>query len=152
MAIQRWDPLQGLMDLQQKMNHLFEDTLARTGERNGERSEAAAAGWRPPIDLHEEDDAYVLRTDLPGVSASEVEIRIEEGTLRLSGERKRDGSVGREAYLRVERPHGRFTVQVTLPPSVEPDGIRATHHNGVIEVRLPKRRPRSASRIEIEPR
>jgi len=151
MAIQRWDPLQGLIDLQHKMNHLFEDTLSRSGGRNGGENESTS-GWKPPIDLHEEDDAYVLRTDLPGVASGDVEIRIEDGSLHLSGERKPDGSVGRESYLRMERPHGRFAVQVALPPSIEADGIRATHHNGVIEIRLPKRRPRSASRIEIKPR
>ncbi|MDH3592552.1 MAG: Hsp20/alpha crystallin family protein, partial [Planctomycetota bacterium] len=118
---------------------------------NGGSSEGAS-GWRPPVDLHEEDDAYVLRTDLPGVSASEVEIRVENGSLHLLGERRMDSTPGRDAYLRVERPHGRFTVQVALPPSVDADEIRATHHNGVIEVRLPKRRARSASRIEIKPR
>jgi HSP20 family protein len=152
MAIQRWDPLQGLMDLQQKMNHLFEDTLARSGDGNGVAGEAPSSAWKPPVDLHEEDDAYVLRTDLPGVSVDEVEIRVEGGALHLLGERRMEGAVARDAYLRVERPYGRFGVQVALPPSVDPDQIRATHHNGVIEVRLPKRRPRSASRIEIKPR
>jgi HSP20 family protein len=151
MAIQRWDPLQGLMDLQEKMNHLFEDTLARSG--GNDRGEAeASSGWRPPMDLYEEADRYVLRTDLPGVAASDVEIEIESGTLHLRGERKMDGVVRREAYLRVERPYGRFSVQVELPSSVEQQGIRATHQNGVIEILLPKRKPQTPSRIEVQPR
>jgi HSP20 family protein len=151
MAIQRWDPLRDLMDLQEKMNHLFENTLARSGGQ--ERGEAeGSASWKPPMDLFEEGDRYVLRTDLPGVSASDVEIQVENGTLHLRGERTMDGAVKREAYLRVERPYGRFSVQVALPPSVEQQGIRATHHNGVIEVLLPKKKPRTPSRIEVKPR
>ena len=151
MAIQRWDPLRDLMDLQEKMNHLFESTLARSGGNDRVETEAST-GWKPPMDLFEEADHYVLRTDLPGIAVTDVDIQVENGSLHLRGERKMDGAVKREAYLRVERPYGRFSVQVALPPSIEQQGIRATHHNGVIEILLPKKRPQVPSRIEVKPR
>jgi HSP20 family protein len=151
MAIQRWDPLRDLMGLQEKMNHLFETALSRSGDQElGDGSGSTA--WKPPMDLFEEPERYVLRADLPGVSATEVEIQVENGDLFLRGERKMDGTIQRESYVRVERPYGRFAVQVALPPSVEQQSIRATHHNGVIEVLLPKKKPRAASRIEVKPR
>jgi HSP20 family protein len=148
MAIQRWDPLRDLVQLQERMNSMFEEALSRTVGSDGGQG-VASTGWKPPLDLFEEAERYVLRADLPGIGASDVHIQVEDGTLTLRGERKLDASVSREAYLRVERPHGKFTVQVSLPPSVEQAGIRAVHRNGVVEVILPKKEESVPSRIEI---
>jgi HSP20 family protein len=148
MAIQRWDPLRDLLQIQERMNKLFEDVLARSA--GGEGPEALDyAGWKPPVDVVEHHDRYLLRADIPGVTVEEVELEVEDGTLVLRGERKPDPSVSREAYLRAERPHGRFALQLALPPSVDPKGIRAAHGNGVLEVVLPKRREDVPSRIKV---
>ena len=69
--------------------------------------------------------------------------------MQLRGERGSNGGPSQEGYLRVERPHGRFNAEVTLPPSVDVEGIRATHRNGVIEITLPKKRPTDPNSIEI---
>lgn len=148
MAIQRWDPMRDLMDLQGKMKTLFDEALARSAGPHGAEA-SSASGWQPPMDLYEEPKRYVLQVDLPGVAAAEVDVQVEDGNLVLRGERKMDPAVKHEAYLRVERPYGRFAVRVALPPSVEPGGIQATHRNGVIEVALPKREPEPPSRIEV---
>ena len=148
MAIQRWDPLRDLVQLQEKMNTMFDEALSRTVGPDG-ADPAASTGWKPPLDLFEEPERYVLRADLPGVVSSDLQIQVEDGTLSLRGDRKLDANVSREAYLRVERPYGQFSVQVSLPPSVEQSGIKATHRNGVIEVILPKKKESEPSRIEI---
>jgi len=150
MAIQRWDPVRELTGLQQKMNRLFDETFSRSTGTGDDP--ATAAGWRPSMDLFEEQDRYIMRADLPGVAAGDVEIKIDGGTLHLSGERKMDGDVTRDSYLRVERPYGRFTLQVSLAPSVDPTGIRATHGNGVIEIVMPKRSKSEPSTIEVSTR
>jgi HSP20 family protein len=137
MAIQRWDPLRDMLQLQERMNRLFEEVLARSSEP-GRAEATATTGWKPPLDLFEDDGRYVLRADLPGVAAADVELQVEDGRLVLRGERRLDPSVDGKAYLRVERPHGRFAVEVALPPSVDVRGIQATHRNGVMEVSMPK--------------
>lgn len=148
MAIQRWDPLRDLVQLQEKMNSMFDDALSRTvGPEGG--GALGSAGWKPPVDLFEEPARYVLRADLPGISASDVQIQVEEGKLTLRGERKLDSGVSREAFLRVERPYGRFSVQIALPPSVDSSGVRARHRNGVIEIEMPKKEESVPSRVEI---
>ena len=147
MAIQRWDPLRELMELHQKMNRLFEETLGRSA---GAGPEAAGGNaWKPNADLFEDDDRYVLRADLPGVAAADVEIRIDNGTLFVRGERKIDDTIERESYLRVERPYGRFALEIALAPSVDPAAVQATHRNGVIEIQLPKKKAESPSHVEI---
>ena len=148
MAIQRWDPQRDMIDLQGRMNRLFDEALSRSvGSEPSER--LGSTVWRPPMDLIEEPSRYILRADLPGVVATDVEIQVEDGKLVLRGERRLDPSLARENYLRVERPQGRFAVQISLPPSVQHSAIRATHRNGVVEVILPKRKEEPPSRIEL---
>lgn len=147
MAIQRWDPVRDLVELQNRLNRMFEDVLSRSNG-SGEGEEAV---WHPPVDLHEESGRYVLQVDLPGVSAEEVEIQIENGTLRLRGERRpREG--GAESFVRTERPRGPFSVQVALPPSVDARRVRASQRNGVVEVELPKRQSEPPNRIDVTPK
>ena len=149
MAIQRWDPVKDMMGLQERVNRLFEDTFSRSsGPQDIET--LASSGWRPPVDLFETPDGYVLRVDLPGVAAGEVDVQIDASMLTLRGDRRADPSVPRESFLRLERPFGPFALQVALPPSVERQGIAATHRDGVLEVRLPKRREEAPSRLKVE--
>jgi HSP20 family protein len=147
MAIQRWDPMRDLVDLQSRIRRLFDDALTQGGDESGEYGETGS--WRPAVDLFEDGDRYLLRADLPGVAPGDVEIHIEEDTLILRGARHEEAGVPREQFLRVERPHGRFAAQMALPPSVDRDGIQATHGNGVIEIVLPKRRPRAPNRVRV---
>ena len=150
-AIQRWDPQRDMVELQGSMNRLFDEALSRSvGSEPYET--LGSAGWRPPVDLIEEPARYVLGADLPGVSAADVEIQIEEGKLVLRGERRSDPALSRENFLRVERPQGHFALQIALPPSVQPGAIRATHRNGVVEVILPKRKEDPPNRIEVSSR
>ncbi len=146
MVIQRWDPLRNLLHLQERVNRLFEESLARSGVV---RETEAPTAWRPPVDLHEQDDRYVLRADLPGMDGSTVEVQVEEHDLVLRGERGVDSSVPRESYLRLERPSGSFVVRITIPESVNRQAIGAAHRNGVLEVVLPKRREESRARIQV---
>ena len=151
MAIQRWDPLRDLLRLQEGMNRMFEDAFARSGGA-AETESLATGGWRPSVDIFEQGPQYVLRADLPGVPPDGVEIEVEGDALTLRGERKSDPAVERESYLRIERPQGRFSVQVALPPSVERSAIRASQRDGVLEVVLPKKEERAPSRLKIDVR
>ncbi len=149
MAIQRPDPFRGLIELQERVNRLFDEVVSRSfGPGGAEAAEASA--FRPPVDLYEHPERYVVSADLPGVAPEDVQVTVEDGTLVLRGERKPDPHVPRDAYLRVERPHGAFAVTLTLPPSVDPDGIRARHENGVLEVTLPKKAPSTVGKIAVE--
>jgi len=149
MAIQRWDPLRDLRDIRERMNRLFDDAAARD-PRAGRAETVASTGFKPPVDVFEDGDRYILRADLPGLTTSDVDIEVENGTLVLRGERKPDPGVPSESYLRTERPHGRFSLQLALPPSIDRQNIRATHVAGVLEVVLPKRKEDAPSRIKVQ--
>jgi HSP20 family protein len=137
MAIQRTDPLRDLAKLQEQMNRLFDKTSARTLGPAGEPD--AGTGWKPPVDLYEEQDRYVLLADLPGVRASDIQLHVERGVLRIEGERAAPAGTRADSFLRVERRHGRFSLKIYLPPSADPTAISARHRIGVLEITLRKK-------------
>jgi HSP20 family protein len=146
MTITRWDPFRDLMTIQDRMNRLFQDTLSRShGQENIE-----GGSWAPAVDIFESGDRIVLRADLPGLEQSDIELRVDENTLVLKGERRVPTDVRPEEYHRSERPHGPFLRSFNLPGNVDQGGIRATHRNGVLEVVLPKKQEAKAKAIRVD--
>ena len=148
MAIRRPDPTRAISELQDRVNRLFEEIRGRSSGTDPE--EGRSGGWNPPVDLVEHDRGYVLRADLPGVDPAELRIEVEGDVLMLRGERRPEARLSSEAYLREERPRGRFEVKLSLPPSVDPAGIRASQRAGVLEVDLPSRRAAEVDPIRVE--
>jgi len=146
MSITRWDPFRDLMTIQERMNRLFQDTLSR--QRGQEELESGQ--WGPAVDIYETGDRIVLRADLPGVEQGEIEIRVDDNTLVLKGERKPPADMKPENIHRAERPHGPFLRSFSLPQNVDQAAIRATHKNGVLELTLPKRQEAKAKAIRVE--
>jgi HSP20 family protein len=147
MAIQRWDPLREVLRLQERMNRLFEEVTARSGDAG----DADATGaFKPAVDMYEMPDRYVVVADLPGIAPGDVDVNIQEGVLSLTGERRADPTIPADAYLRIERPRGRFALQIALPPSVDRQGIEAKRREGMLEVVLPKKKEHVQSKIQVE--
>jgi HSP20 family protein len=141
MAIQRWDPVRDLLHLQERVNQMFEDVLTRSGVAHDVEPVSATA-WKPALDLLELDDRFEVRVDLPGVPQEDVHVDVDESGLHVRGERRPDTSASRDAYLRADRPVGKFHVPLSLPPSVDRTRIEARHRDGVLLIVLPKREPR----------
>jgi HSP20 family protein len=105
--------------------------------------------WVPPVDLVEAEDHFVLKADLPGLTESDVNIEVQDGTLTVSGERKAEHEQREKGWYRIERSFGRFSRSLTLPDGVDADRIAASFNHGVLEVRIPKPEERKPRRIEI---
>ena len=141
MALVRFEPIRELDALQREMNRLFGTAL------NGESS--GAKGWLPAMDLVEEEDALVLRADLPGVGEGSINVEFQENVLTISGERHAEASGQNGGFRRIERPSGAFSRSLTLPEGVDPDSVQASFTNGVLEVRVPKPEERKPRRVAI---
>ena len=124
-----------------EVDRLF-DAFFGQGERDARR-------WVPPMDLVEAERRFVLKADLPGLGEGDVAIEVEDGTLRISGERKAEREQSERGWYRIERPFGSFSRSLTLPDGVDPAGIEASFENGVLEVTIPKPAERKPRRIEI---
>lgn len=105
------------------------------------------AAWTPAFDVTETDTAFVLHGDLPGLTQKDIEVRIEDDVLTVSGERKALRSEDEQQALRLRRPVGVFRRRFTLPDTVNSEAVQASYTNGVLELVLPKQEPVDRSRI-----
>jgi HSP20 family protein len=151
MALVRWDSSRELSSLQAEMNRLFQtffDTPA-SGSGSGSGGNSGLRRWRPPMDLVETEDHFVLRADLPGVDENDVKVELEDSVLTISGERRHEQEVKQGGYYRIERASGNFARQLTLPDGVDADAVEASFDKGVLEVRIPKPAEHQPRRVAI---
>ncbi len=137
-AIVRFDPFRDLQTIQARMNRLFDEVFGRRSSFTTGGEEMPMAAWTPAVDLWETPDAYLLRAELPGVTREDVKVEVSDNTLVLSGERRPAGNLKEHQCLRQEGDYGPFYRAITLPATVEPDGIQARVQHGVLEVIVPK--------------
>jgi HSP20 family protein len=109
-----------------------------------------ADAWWPALDIAEHDDGFVLKVELPGVKADDIEVSVVNNVLTISGVKKEAAEKEGENYYHVERRHGSFRREVQLPGSVDPDKVEATFRDGVLRVNLTKTETAKARRIEIK--
>lgn len=143
---ERWEPFRELEQVTERMRRMLDETLSGLGGWSSALLEAA--GWSPLVDLEEQDDAYVLEAELPGVKRSDVEIELIGNELAISGELKEKDRSG--IVRRRTRRTGRFDYRMTLPEQVEADQIEASLADGVLTVRVPKSERAQHTKIEIK--
>jgi len=130
-----WDPLKDLVQVQQRMNNLFESALARTDFDTA----AGLDSWAPVADVHEAQERLYLCLELPGFEQSEINLKVDGDHLIVEGERRMDADANRGQFHRVERAYGKFSRRFPLPSRFDRDCIQATYRNGVLEISLPAR-------------
>jgi len=143
-TITRWEPSRGGGSLQDQVSRLFEDTLTR-----GRSGQADLATWAPAVDIYETESELVVKADLPDLQENDIDVRVENNTLTIRGERKVDQEVNEDGYLRMERGYGSFTRSFSLPNTVNTEGIRAEYRNGALTVRMAKREESKTKQIKI---
>ena len=111
---------------------------------------ADSGAWLPPVDIHEENDQFLLHMDLPGVDPKAVQITSEQGVLTIRGQRAESLREARDGYRRLERISGEFQRRFSLPESADVENIKAKALNGVLEVTIPKLAQVQPQRITVE--
>jgi HSP20 family protein len=145
MAIVRFEPFLNPVTTQNQFERLFREAFSPVlGE-----SEASTRTWAPPVDIYENGDNLVLKAELPGINPDDVEIRVEDNTLYLKGERKFEKEVKEQNYHRVERSYGTFTRTFSLPNSVDSDKVAASFKDGVLTLTMPKKEEAKPKTIKI---
>ena len=136
-SIVRFDPFEDLSRLQHEMNRLFDDTYS-TGPRTARRENAATQLWAPAVDVAEDANEIVLRSELPGVKQDDIDIELAHDTLTIRGEKKFEEEDKKGNYVRIERAYGTFQRSFNLSVPVDQDKINASFKDGVLTIRLPK--------------
>jgi HSP20 family protein len=143
----RKDPLQELLDLQERMNRLFDETLTR--ERLDEPS-ALQGTWVPLADVVETPDAYVVELELPGLGRDDVFVQAQGDELLVRGERQPDVASRPESFHRLERRYGPFSRGFRFSQEVDPDRIEAEFDDGLLRLLVPKERLRQSTRVRVD--
>ena len=143
MAINRWDTFRDVVALQNRMNSLFQDF-----SRNGE-NELVVAGFVPPVDIYEDEHKLVLKLEIPGIRQEDLDVRMENSTLSIRGERSFETEGKEENFHRVERRYGSFYRAFTVPNTIDPEGIKAEYDAGVLRLELQKRPESKPKQIKV---
>ena len=146
MALVKWEPFRELMAMQDRMTRLFDETLSRIWKEEG----ITRGVWSPPVDILERDHELVLKVDLPEMNQSDIDIKVEESTLTIQGERKLIKETPEEKYIQIERPFGTFRRTFTLPRMIDHEKISASYKDGVLQIVLPKKREVQSKQILVE--
>jgi HSP20 family protein len=132
MTAAHWNPWTELETFERALHRVFDLPLAQLfgNDYHG--------AWQPRTDVYETDVAYVIETDLPGVSMQDISVQLTETTVVIAGKRESAPAGEVETHARVERPYGAFRRAFTLPTAVKSDEVQATYANGVLIVTVPK--------------
>jgi HSP20 family protein len=145
-APRRWEPVDELEQVTQRVRRMLEESFGGFGWSFPRLSDRT--GWSPLVDIEEQDDAYVLEVELPGVKREDVNIELIGNELAITGEIKEEE---RKGTLRQRtRRTGRFEYRVTLPDQVDAANVDASLDNGVLTVRVPKSERAQRRKIEVK--
>lgn len=137
MSLSHFDPLANL--------RLFEDAFTRLlTEPQANRP------WSPSVDIYETENELVLKADLPDVELKDVDVRVENQTLTIAGQRQFEQADAAKGYHRIERNYGNFVRSFAVPNSFDTEKIAAEYKNGVLTVTLPKKEAAKPRQVKIE--
>jgi HSP20 family protein len=145
MATSPFDVMRELAVMQERMNRIWGSSIDR-----GSEDVTSRGSWMPPVDIYETTDRQiVLKAELPGLKREDIDLTVENSTLTIRGERRRDEGVGDDRYHRVERAYGPFTRSFTLPNTIDGAKVRAEYRDGVLTVTLPAREETRPRQIQV---
>jgi HSP20 family protein len=141
MSLIRWDPFREFNTLpMRRLSNLFGKDWDVP---------AATTAWSPSVDIFENDSEVVVKAELPGMTAKDIEVRLENNVLMLKGERAFEKETKEENYHRIEREYGSFSRSFTLPTPVDGDKVTAEYKDGVLKIVLPKKEETKPKPIKI---
>jgi HSP20 family protein len=145
MAIIRWDPFREVVALQNRMNSIFQDFTRGQGDADT----LTTAAFAPAVDIYEDEHKVVLKLEVPGMKQEDFDIRVENNTLTVRGERKFEKEEKEENFHRIERRYGSFYRAFTVPNTVNTENVAASYDAGVLKIELEKRAEAKPKQIKV---
>ena len=139
-----WPALDRWSNLRDELNSFFDRPFWSGFGRAGQ----LFTGWSPALDLYESGDHLIAAVELPGMRKEDIDISLHDGTLTISGERKRESTNGEKAQ-RAERYVGTFRRSIALPTRVDASKVDATYQDGILKVTLPKAEEAKPKQIQV---
>ena len=136
MSLTHFDPLASI--------RVFEDAFTRMVNEP-----RATRPWSPAVDIYETENELVLKADVPEVDPKDIDVRVENQTLTLSGERKFEEEKSNKGFHRIERSYGTFVRSFTIANTFDTEKIAADFKNGVLTVSLPKKEAAKPRQVKV---
>jgi HSP20 family protein len=143
-----WESLRELSAMQDRMNRrnrLFRESYSPEGPEEALTTTTLA----PPVDIYEDGHNIILKIEVPGIDEKDIDVRIQDNTLTVHGERKIEKEEKEENFRRVERQYGSFIRSFTLPSSVDPGQVSARCDKGVLKINLAKKAEAKPTQIKV---
>ena len=142
--ITRWDPFRELNTITDRMNRLFQDTYGTQ-----QREEGLTSSFVPAVDIYEDEQTVTVKMEVPGIDQKDIDVRLENNTLTVRGERKFDKEEKEENFRRIERRYGSFYRAFTLPNTLDAEKVSADYDNGVLKIKLAKKAEAKPKQIKV---
>jgi HSP20 family protein len=150
MAITRYAPFRSpfsdIVLLQNRLNSIFQDMTGPAGEQE----QLTSGSFVPAVDVYEDTQKVVLKLEVPGIKENDLDIRVENQTLVVKGERRLDSEEKEENFHRIERRYGSFMRSFTLPQTVDTNAVKASYDAGVLTITIGKKAEAQPKQIKIE--
>jgi HSP20 family protein len=144
----RWEPLREFSAMQDRINRmsrLFRESYSPEGPEEA----LTTTSFAPPVDIYEDEHNITLKLEAPGIDEKDIDVRIDNNTLTVHGERKIEKEEKEENFRRVERQYGSFTRSFTLPSSVDVSQVSADYAQGVLNIKLAKKAEAKPKQIKV---
>ena len=147
-VLANWEPFRQystMQDRTNRMNRLFRELFSSEAPEEA----LTTTSFAPPVDIYEDEHNITLKIEVPGIDEKDIDVRVENNTLTVHGERKLDKEEKEENYRRVERQYGSFTRTFTLPSTVDAERIQADYDKGILKIVLPKKAEAKPKSIKV---
>jgi HSP20 family protein len=137
MSLSHYDPLASLRAVESAFTRMLTEPQANRP-------------WAPSVDIYETQDELVLKADVPDVDPAQIEVKVENQTLTIAGERKFETEATEKGYHRIERSYGHFVRSFAVPNAFDTENINAAYKNGVLTVTLHKKEAAKPRQVKIQ--
>ena len=140
--LMRYTPSRQVSSLWNAFDRMFDDSY--------EMMDNHARSWGLALDIAENENAYIVKASVPGVSPEDIDITLEKNVLTVSGESRADETINNEEYRLRERRYGSFSRSIRLPVEVDSEAIEADYANGVLTLHIPKTEEVKPKKISVK--
>jgi HSP20 family protein len=145
-SLSRWDPFRELPTQNDRMTRFFRELYSPEGPQET----LTTTSFAPPVDVYEDEHNIILKIEVPGIDEKDIDVRMENNTLTIHGERKFEKEEKEENFRRVERLYGSFTRSFTLPSSVDAEHVSANYDKGMLKINLAKKAEAKPKLIKVD--
>jgi len=142
-VLTRFEPYREFATLQDRLNRLFQSSFGES------QDSLTTSSFSPAVDVYEDEHAVNLKIEVPGIDEKDLDIRVENNTLTVHGERKFEKEEKEENFRRVERQYGSFTRSFSLPQTVDSENVSANYDKGMLKISLPKKAEAKPKQIKV---